>query len=320
MNNQEKKKLIISIDVDSPIKLMNFYRINNVVFDQNKLELFYETAFNRVLDFFNRLNIKATFFVVGDELQNSANIKNIILQAYKSGHEIENHTYSHPFGLATFSEEKIKEEIILCNQIIEKITGVTPVGFRSPGCSINSKVINIVADLGLKYDSSGFWSILIPLIKVFQSVLFKNGLNNADFGSVTNKLMQYPYIPSENNWLIPDTKSRQFLELPFPRTNVLGLPFYNCFNLWAPSIYTNYISKKTNKPYMMYLFHIIEFMDSSDGIPEELGVHPNIKTPVKDKIQKSERILSDLFECYELTRARDFVRLLLNNNCIANEK
>ncbi|MFA6922791.1 MAG: polysaccharide deacetylase family protein [Bacteroidales bacterium] len=314
MNNHNERKLIITVDVDSPVKLMNFYKINNVVFDQNKLELFYKTAWNRALDFFNQRNIKVTFFVVGDELESSEAIKNIILQAHKYGHEIENHTYSHPFGLANLPEEKIKEEIKMCNQIIAKITGITPIGFRSPGCSVNSKVINIAVDLGLKYDSSGFWSIVVPIIRILHGALFKNGLNNADFGTVTNKLEQYPYTPSANNWLVPDAKSHKFLELPFSRTNVLGLPFYNSFNLWAPSIYSNYISKKINKPYMMYLFHIIEFMDLSDGIPNELAVHPNIKISVKNKIQKSERIISNLMERYELINTRSFVNSFFNGN------
>ena len=312
MNNTNERKLIISLDVDSPIKLLNFYKINNVDFNQDKLELFYLTAFNRAFEFFNKQNIKVTFFVVGDELENSETIKNIILQAHNYGHEIENHTYSHPFGLANLSEEKIKEEIVLCNQIIEKITGVAPIGFRSPGYSINSKVINIVAELGLKYDSSGFWSIMNPILKTFHKLLFKKGLNNADFGLVSNKLKQYPYTPSVNNWLVPDDKINKFLELPFPRTNMLGLPFYNNFNLWTPSFYSDYISKKINKPYIMYLFHIIEFVDLSDAIPKELIAHPNVKSSVKEKLQKSEKIMSNLSNKYELTSTREYVKALLN--------
>jgi hypothetical protein len=90
--NQNERKLIISIDVDSPKKLLNFYKIQNVTFNQDDLELFYKIAFERALAFFDKLNIKATFFVVGDELENSEVIKNIILKAHQLGHEIENHT------------------------------------------------------------------------------------------------------------------------------------------------------------------------------------------------------------------------------------
>ena len=312
MKIQNQQKLIIHVDVDSPVKLMNFYRINNVVFDQNNLEVFYKTAWDRALEFFNQRNIKVTFFVVGDELNSSDVIRNIILEAHKGGHEIENHTYSHPLGLANLPEEKMKEEIILCSQIIEKITGVPPIGFRSPGYSINTKIINLLEELNFKYDSSGFWSIMNPTLKISQNILFKNGVNNVGFGVVSRKFLQAPYIPSSSNWLVHSEKTRNFLELPLPRTNIFGFPFYNNFNLWAPSFYSNYISKHLRKDNIVYLFHIIEFMDMTDFIPKELAVHPNTKIPVKEKIHISGKLLSNLTERYEPICTRNFVSSFLN--------
>lgn len=312
MKDRNKRKLIISVDVDSPAKLLNFYKIRDVNFDRDKLDSFYEKSWSRALSFFDSFNIKATFFVVGDEIENSEVVKNVVLQAHRAGHEIENHTYSHPFGLASLPEDTIREEIGRCNQIIEKTTGVAPVGFRSPGYSVNSKVINIAADLGLQYDSSGFWSILNPTLRIFHRLLFKNGLSNPDFGFVSSKLRQSPYMPSAEDWLVPAAGTRHFWELPFPRTNALGLPFYNNFNLWAPPAFSTFFSKRIDRPYLMYLFHIIEFMDLSDGVPEELSVHPNVRMSVRNKREMSGRIVSSLLERYEVVRGRQFVGSLLN--------
>ena len=312
MKTPPERKLIISVDVDSPIKLLKFHKIGNVVFDQGMLEKFYKTSWDRALEFFHSLGIKATFFVVGDELEGSEAIRDVVRRAHGAGHEIENHTYSHPFGLAGFPEDKIKEEITRCNEVIEKTTGVAPVGFRSPGYSVNSKVVNAAADLGLSYDSSGFWSILNPVLRIFHRQLFKNGLSNPDFGHVTRRLLQHPYFPSAGNWMVPDEGARQFLELPFPRTNILGLPFYNNFNLWALPPYTNYVSEHIARPYLMYLFHIIEFVDLSDGLPEELAAHPNVNMSVREKMKRSAGIVSRLMERYELVCARPFVGSLLN--------
>lgn len=304
------KKLIISVDVDSPAKLLNFHKIRDVAFDRDQLEAFYSASWDRALAFFDALNIKATFFVVGDELEHSDAIRGVVRRAHAAGHEIENHTYTHPFGLASLPEEKIREEIMLCNQIIEETTGVAPVGFRSPGYSVNSKVINVASDLGMRYDSSGFWSVLNPILRIFHRLLFKNGLSNPNFGFVSSKLKQYPYRPSRENWHVPQTGSRPFWELPFPRTNVLALPFYNNFNLWTLPAYTNFISKRIDKPYMMYLFHIIEFMDLTDGIPTELAVHPNVNMSVRDKLSRSKSIVSHLLKRYEWVAAREFVSSL----------
>ena len=302
------KNLMIHVDIDSPIKLLNFYKVKNVVFDQNQLELFYEKAWERMLGFFDKQNIKATFFIVGDELVGSEIIKNIIIKAYQHGHEIENHTFSHPFGLAYLSEEKIKEEIVKCNQVIEDTIGVKPIGFRSPGYSMNTKIIKTLEELDFQYDTSGFWSIMNPLLKISQKVLFKNGISNGDFGGVSRKLKQNIYYPHSNNWIESSFEKKGILELPLPRTNSFGLPFYNNFNLWAPSFYSNYMSKSINKENLIYLFHIIEFIDmSDDGIPSELSIHPNIKKSVSTKMIQSEKLLSNLLERYSCLKTRDLV-------------
>lgn len=305
--DQKQSNLVVHVDVDSPLKLLDFYQIKGIEFSKNCLESFYETSWDRALGFFSRYNIQATFFVVGDELEDSEAIQKVILKAHEAGHEIENHTYSHLFGLSTLSDDRIICDIEKCNEIIERITGRTPIGFRSPGYSINSNIINTLEGMGFKYDSSGFWSIINPILRISHNLLFKNGLKNVGFGCVTRKLGQEPYQPHTDNWLVLSNRHRNFLELPLPRTGGLGLPFYNNFNLLAPASYTNFISKYINRMCLVYLFHIIEFMDLSDNIPFELKVHPNLKTPVNKKIELSEKILTNLGNRYELIRTSDLV-------------
>ena len=235
-----------------------------------------------------------------------------ILKAFNEGHEIENHTYSHPFGLSELSDDKIVEEIVLCNKIIENITGVKAIGFRSPGYSINKKVINTLEGLHMKYDSSGFWSIMNPILKIVQNVVFKKGISNSGFGASTRKLKQKPYFPDLNNWLIDSKQKRSIIECPLPKTNFFSLPFYNNFNLWLPFFYSRTISKLIRKEHMIYLFHIIEFMDMTDDIPKELGIHPNIKKSHFHKIRQSGKIVENLIKRYQPISSKEFVNLILN--------
>jgi peptidoglycan/xylan/chitin deacetylase (PgdA/CDA1 family) len=309
-----KPKLAIHVDVDSPLKLIDFYQLKGVDFDVEDLELFYQNSWNRALEFFDRHNIKATFFVVGNELENNKLIKEIVLKAHLAGHEIENHTYSHPFGLASLPDKEIVEEIEKCNSIIKNLTGRNPIGFRSPGYSINSKIINLLQTNDIKYDSSGFWSVLNPILKISQKLIFKNGLKNEGFGSVNRRLGQKPYSPDFFDWQKKSKDNRDFWELPLPRTGILGLPFYNNFNLWTPPIYADFVSKSIKKPYLIYLFHIIEFMDLNDNIPEELVIHPNLKTPVAKKISRSEHIIINLLKRYELIKTEDLIQELKNES------
>ena len=308
------RNLMIHVDVDSPLKLIDFYNIKGVKYSQKQLDEFYLTSFNRAFDFFEKLGVTATFFVVGDELDKSEVIQRVILNAFEKGHEIENHTYSHPFGLTKLSDSQVRNEIIKCNDIITSIIKVAPVGFRSPGYNMNTTLINVLEELNFKYDSSGFWSILNPVLSVTHKLFFKNGLNNADFGGVNRNLKQIPYYPHKHNWMKLNDGKRKLMELPLPRTNFLSLPFYNNINLWAPFIYSNYISKKIKKNNIIYLFHIIEFMDiKDDNIPSELIVHPNVKCPVEKKLNKSQIIISNLLKRYHFVTTRNFLKSLNDN-------
>ena len=285
-----RRQLLVHIDVDSPLRLLEFYKVSDVKFDQTNLENFYETAFERIFAFFDKLSIKGSFFVAGKEIEHNETIHNIIRKAHSLGNEIENHTYSHPFGLAEMPKDSIIEEIDKCSDIIEKITGRKPVGFRAPGYSISDNIINILKNKGFKYDSSCFWSVMIPALKYGKKIFLKGDIKNDGFGYVNHKLPHEPYEIIAG-----------LTELPLPRLKFTGLPFYNNFNLWAPGFYSSIVSRTIRRTSLLYLFHAVEFVDLSDNIPKELSNHPNIKVPVKVKIERSEKILRQLLKRYEPT-------------------
>jgi len=307
MKDEDKPKLLIHIDVDSPLKLLDFYKISYVKYELCELESFYETFINRALEFFEKYNIKVSFFMVGNELETSEKIKKLVLKTHELGHEIENHSYSHPFGFATLSNEEITKEITECSDIIYGITGEKPVGFRAPGYSIDTNVINILKNCGFKYDSSGFWSVMNPVLEYGHKFLFKNGLKNEGFGYVTSKISHEPYPIDISDWLKKDLSSKEFLELPLPRTKLIGLPFYNNINLWALKLYSYMISKFIKRKQMVYLFHAIEFIDLSDNVPAELNIHPNLKMPLRKKIERSDKIIQSLLKRYEPVTTRQFI-------------
>ena len=157
-------KIYFHVDVDSPAVLAKFYGVDNLQYDENKLEAFYKTAFERSNKFFSSLGIKATYFCVGNELGNKNNAS-IIKQTSDAGNGIANHTYNHPFGLCELSHEKINQEIELCDKTLLNITGKKPIGFRTPGYAVNTQIINTLEELGYKYDSSAGWPLMHAAIK-----------------------------------------------------------------------------------------------------------------------------------------------------------
>lgn len=99
----------------------------------------------RLLERLKSLNVKATFFVVGEKVEESPDLTKSIVQA---GHEIANHSYSHP-NLKTLTEPQITEEIEKNNKAIFEACGKEPLFFRPPGGNYNETVIRTLNKVGM---------------------------------------------------------------------------------------------------------------------------------------------------------------------------
>lgn len=73
-------------------------------------------------------NVTATFFMIG---RNVTNQPELAAQVLAEGHEVANHSYTHP-KLSRYSNNRVLSELDRCQQAIHKATGVTPVWFRPP--------------------------------------------------------------------------------------------------------------------------------------------------------------------------------------------
>jgi peptidoglycan/xylan/chitin deacetylase (PgdA/CDA1 family) len=83
---------------------------------------------DQILDILRRHNVKATFFVCGQNVERSPDI---LRRIQAEGHAIGNHSYSHPFPFFR-SRVFFAREIDLTQEAIEKVTGKRPKFFRPP--------------------------------------------------------------------------------------------------------------------------------------------------------------------------------------------
>jgi peptidoglycan/xylan/chitin deacetylase (PgdA/CDA1 family) len=72
--------------------------------------------------------VKATFFVLGERVRLHPEI---LREMVAEGHEIGNHTYSHPH-LLRLSNEEIEDEITRTQSLIQQVIGYEPSLFRPP--------------------------------------------------------------------------------------------------------------------------------------------------------------------------------------------
>ena len=112
------------------------------------------TNINKILDILSANNVKATFFLTGSGAKNHPSwIKNISAK----GHQLGNHSYSHP-DFTKISAAKIKSELDTTETTIKGITGKTtkPI-FRAPFGASNASVLKAVGDAG--YTHTIQWNI-----------------------------------------------------------------------------------------------------------------------------------------------------------------
>ena len=81
-----------------------------------------------LIDIMGRYGVKATFFVVG---QWAEKYPQSVLALSKAGHEVMNHSSTHPH-MSKLSAYDIRSEINECSDKVEAVTGVRPTLFRCP--------------------------------------------------------------------------------------------------------------------------------------------------------------------------------------------
>ncbi len=98
----------------------------------------------QIMDLLAQYDAKATFFVIGERAEK---FPNIITQLDDEGHEIANHTYTHPHKN---TPESLEEELKKTNEVIHDITGTYPLLYRPVGGSYNESIINTAVQNGYK--------------------------------------------------------------------------------------------------------------------------------------------------------------------------
>ncbi len=97
-----------------------------------------------LIDILDEYDVKTTFFVVGSWVDK---YPESVMALHDAGHEIMNHSDSHPH-MTHLSVENMKKEVSGCDEKIEKLTGKRPFLFRLPYGDYDSKVIETLTDCG----------------------------------------------------------------------------------------------------------------------------------------------------------------------------
>lgn len=109
----------------------------------------------RVLDLLDSLNLRAAFFMIGRHVERLPRVARMVAER---GHEIGNHSYSHPIYLYRTGSET-RRQLERAQAVIEDVTGVRPRLARPP-CGVRTPAyFAATRKLGLRtvqWDVAGF--------------------------------------------------------------------------------------------------------------------------------------------------------------------
>jgi peptidoglycan/xylan/chitin deacetylase (PgdA/CDA1 family) len=100
----------------------------------------------RVLETLDRFQAKASFFVIGRYLEKYGNLTAV---ASRAGHLMANHSFHHFRAMSFFSAEKIREEVVQCQEELAKWVGYRPRFYRQPAGFRNPKIFGILKEMGM---------------------------------------------------------------------------------------------------------------------------------------------------------------------------
>jgi len=241
---------------------------------------------NKILDLFDKYQIKATFFTLGYIAEK---FPDLIKKIDNEGHEIASHSYSH-LDIRKATEKEFENDIKKSTEILEKITGKKVLGFRAPYFSIDKKSFWAMKILSkyFKYDSSIF-PVKTPLY----------GIRNAP---------RNIYNPDLTNPSIEDPKTK-LIEIPLAtdKIPIIGnIPIAGGFYLrFLPYFYIKYGLNKINNNNNSFIFYIHP-KDLDPEMPKINEYAWHYYYNLKGSTKKFEKILKDFKFC----SVKDFLKLI----------
>ena len=281
MNN--KFKVLIGVDVET---------------DVGSFTPFYEGVKKGVpilLDIFEKENVKATFYFVGEMAKLNPEIAKLVA---KSNNEVGCHSLYHETigdeifpipGIKPLLPHEIEPRLKIATEWVEKASGVRPVSFRCPRLWGSTSVVNALENLGYTSDAT------YPLY--FYRKQFE------------------PYFPSRNDWT--EKGDSKVLEIPnfadmtmksndspierdrdqWPQFRTIGADFI----INKVKSFLEFMENKSEQPVICFYIHPWEFISCKKSFyfgeatvtPDEFITKNTGKVAI-DELRKMIKLLKEL--------------------------
>ena len=267
----------------------------------------------QVLEFLGRRGLRPTFFVVGQDAAREENVAPLSRLAGE-GFEIGNHSFAHEPWIQNDPPGSLEEEIVAAEEAISAATGKKPEGFRGPGFTWSSGLLEVLSRRGYRYDASLLPTFLGPLGRLYY--FSRSALTSGErkqrrqlFGTLDQGF--YPVKPF--HWLLP--AGGEILEIPVTTMPFLRTPFHLSYLLYlggfAESLMTGYLRTvlaacRRTRVRPSFLLHPLDFLGPEDA--PGLAFFPGMNIKKSRKLLLAGTALDILSDNWELMPLGDFAR------------
>lgn len=252
----------------------------------------------RILEVLESIDCKITFFVVGQDAELDGNQESLASLAAAS-HEIANHSFHHEPWLHLYSREQLVEEFERSETAIRNVTGQQTVGFRGPGFSYSSAVLQLLSERGYEYDASTFPTFLGPVARAYY--FLHSGLRKSEreqrkelFGSARagfKTLRPHRWKSMGLNLVEIPVTTLPWLKVPIHFSYVMYLASFS--ELAARTYFNNALRFCwLNRIEPSVLLHPLDFL-GGDDVPE-LQFFPGMKLKAAKKLALGTNLLHSL--------------------------
>lgn len=250
---------VITIDTDTFIEEIGACyseKEKNIILEES-----YNKSFERIFTVLDKYNIKSTIFLIASHIENSLCL-NKIKKLSDNLNEIANHSYKHSRNL---TQKELENDISISTDIIERLISIRPKGFRSPGATMDLRLLSVLKENKYLYDSSYNSSKIYNISKKIYSIFSANSINSN-------------FLRSRSKPFVKDG----IKEFPLTQTYLTTLPLMNFFVMPLGKYGIKLINKTLQKEsFINYIIHLHEFVE-----PDEIKA-VKIKNGFMNRISKS---------------------------------
>jgi len=296
-------KATIQVDLDSLWTYQRYLRQRPA--RQEADPVYTEGALN-FLKIFHEYSIKATFFIIGSDAAHPTH-REIIQMIAADGHEIANHTMTHPNNFNQLPDDIIYDEIKRCDEVLKNISPERIKGFRAPTFSVSEKILNLLNALGYLYDSSVVPSSILPFNLMLAHSVLSRRLKITAGGGLRFGLAPLGVYKPDSDRMHKKGEGVSLYEVPISVVPFLRLPMHSSYVFMSGAWLFDLGFKiyKSKQPYFNYLFHGIDLVDV-----KKYGLTIPFFRSLKKRREISRHIIGRIKDNCSLMRTQDIIKTM----------